>query len=122
MASSSGAGCSLLKARNTADMKNSLGSIFIRIAHLLRCLDNSPRSGHVHDQSSHQPDVTYGVVTLPLLILQRSIVDVLANPTLPILEPSAVSSTQARTARATGGGDMLHAWLRDLPDHHTAQA
>src|SRR6266702_6555926 len=69
-ASSSGAGRSLLKARNTADMKNSLGSIFIRIAHLLRCLDNSPRSGHVNDQSSHQPDLTYGVVTLPLLILQ----------------------------------------------------
>src|SRR5215813_12532350 len=37
MASSSGSGCSLLKARNTAYMKNSLGSIFIRISHLFRC-------------------------------------------------------------------------------------
>src|SRR5215831_7116405 len=122
MASSSGAGRSLLKARNTAYMKNSLGSIFIRISHLLRCICNSPGSGHVNDQSSHQPDLTYGVATLPLLTLQRSIVDVLANPTHPILEPSAVWSTQARTARATGGGDMIHAGLRDLPDRHTAQA
>src|SRR5262247_2121171 len=36
MASSSGSGCSLLKARNTAYIKNSLGSIFIRISHLFR--------------------------------------------------------------------------------------
>jgi hypothetical protein len=39
-------------------MKNALGSIFIRISHLLRCIYNSPRSGHVNDQSSHQPDLT----------------------------------------------------------------
>src|SRR5882724_5032410 len=38
MASSSGCGCSLLKARNTAYIKNALGSIFIRITHLFRFL------------------------------------------------------------------------------------
>src|SRR3989454_10760662 len=51
IASSSGSGCSVLKARNTAYIKNSLGSIFIRIAHLLRFLATSPGSGHVNDQS-----------------------------------------------------------------------
>src|SRR5215813_2809776 len=45
MASSSGAGRSLLKARNTAYMKNSLGSIFIRISHRFRCIHTSPFLG-----------------------------------------------------------------------------
>src|SRR6266852_1899859 len=42
MASSSGSRCSLLKARNTECMKNSLGSIFIRISHLFRFIYKSP--------------------------------------------------------------------------------
>jgi hypothetical protein len=34
-----------------------LGSIFIRIAHLLRFLATSPGSGHVNDNLQHLPGI-----------------------------------------------------------------
>src|ERR671933_2029867 len=55
MASSSGSGCPLLKARNTAYIKNSLGSILIRIPHLVRFLYQSPGSGHGNAGLPHLP-------------------------------------------------------------------
>src|SRR2546422_610628 len=108
MASSSGAGRSLLKARNTAYIKNSLGSIFIRISHLFRCIHTSPY---------------LGLLLTPMPCLQQSLLFSHRLQDLPPLgDPWDKGLTSFRFERCFAQGIIIlhrHEGAGDLPGQRT---
>src|SRR5712691_4275519 len=108
MAASSGAGRSLLKARNTAYIKNSLGSIFIRISPLLRGIHTSPYRG---------------LLLTPMLCLQQSLLFSHRLQDLPPLgDPWDKGLTSFRFERGFAQGIVVlhrHEGAGDLPGQRT---